>query len=198
MHFGKYILVIGPSEKDFLNAVQSMADLYSNTEFVKDIKTFKSNTNENQYLLSFTNSPDFERFKYFVNYLNYAEIQDYSAKVLGFWTIEKEDKLPDEKLGKRVLLYVSDSDDEGDNVYAVFEGEYKTYKMGFGIGHEYSELETKEFDFAEPKITISNFEAMSKISPDPNAKPPSKLGNGCALAIVILIVSTIGVTLILN
>ena len=41
MDFEKYILVIGPSKEDFLNAVQSMADLYSNTEFVKDIKNLQ-------------------------------------------------------------------------------------------------------------------------------------------------------------
>lgn len=193
----KYILVIGPSENDFLTAVQQMAGIYADTEFVNNIQTYKSSDKDNQFLVNFTGSPDIERFKYFVNYLNYPEIKNYSAKVMGFGTIAENDKLPKDKLGKRVLLYVSGKDTEGDNVYAIFNGENETYKLGFAMGEEFSTLKQKEFDFAEPIIKDTEYNSLKSISPDPNAKKASGTGTGCMVTIIFLIVAGIGLGLVL-
>jgi len=193
--FDKYILVIGPSEPQFLEAVQELANLYPGTDFVNQINTYKSTSKNNQYIVDFTNTPDFERFKYFVNYFNYPETDDfesYSAKVFGFWTISANDKLPKDKYGKRALLYVSDNDTEGDNVYAVFSGESKVYKLGFAIGQEFSDLGQKEFDFAEPEFQGSDFTSLKSINPGASIKKSTKTRSGCMATFALLVFTVIG------
>lgn len=183
MDKNKYIYIIGPEEKKLKEAVQSLANLYTDTEFTKGISIFKSNKNE--FVINFRNNPDFERFRYFVNYLHYPEVESYEAKVFGYWTISEDDNLK-QHLHKRALLYVSENDTEGDNVYAIFEGADKPAKLGFAAGDNYQLLKVKEFEFGEPEIEESTFQLIETI--DPTVTSKKKPGLGCMLTVTFILV----------
>ncbi|WP_158858831.1 hypothetical protein [Lunatibacter salilacus] len=183
MDKNKYIYIIGPEEKKLKEAVLSLVNLYSDTEFTKGISIFKSDKNE--FVINFRNNPDFERFKYFVNYLHYPEVQSYEAKVFGYWTISDTDNIK-QHLNKRALLYVSENDTEGDNVYALFEGGDKSAKLGFAIGDDYQELKEKEFEFGEPEIDESIFQLIERIDPTVTSKKESS--SGCAGMVALILV----------
>lgn len=51
-----YFFIIGPEEKKLKEAVQSLANLYANTEFTKGISVFKSD--KNKYVINFRNNPE--------------------------------------------------------------------------------------------------------------------------------------------
>jgi hypothetical protein len=176
MEFDKYILLHGPRQKDAVIAVQQLADLYSDSGFADEITLYKTTVNEEFYLLNFSNQPDFERFKYFVNYLAYPEIENFKAKVIGYWTVTEADNIPQKHIGQRVLLYVSDQDTEGDNVYAVFKEHDSTIKMGFAFGEEYKVLGEKEFDFSEPQFNKQDFALINTITPNISHKKEAKSG----------------------
>lgn len=179
MKTDNYIIIDCPSKENVMLAIQQLSNLYADTGFTDRIKVYQAATKEDLYLLRFTREPDFERFKYFVNYLAYPDIKNYKAKVLGYWTITDVDQLPEKYLGKRTLLYVPDQDTEGDNVLAVFPDVDQTVKLGFAIGEEYKVLGSKEFEFFEPNPEELNFEVIGEISP--NEKPKEKSGRGCSL-----------------
>jgi hypothetical protein len=112
MNTKEYINIQGIGKDKIIEAVQAMSNLYADVEFSKGIEIFQSIENQNCYILNFSVRPDFERFKYFVNYLHYPEVEDYKAKVRGFWTIDGADGLPQHHSNQRVMLYVSDLDEE--------------------------------------------------------------------------------------
>jgi len=163
-----------------------LANLYADTEFTKGISIFKSYKNE--FVINFRNNPDFERFKYCVNYLHYPEVQSYEGKVFGYWTISETDNLK-QHLHKRVLLYVSENDTEGDNVYAIFEGADKPAKLGFAIGDDYQELKEKEFEFGEPEIDKSIFQLIETIDPTVTSKKESS--SGCAGMVALILIFSV-------
>ena len=183
-----YILIDGPNEQMLKTAVQQLSDLYSDTEFTKDIQVFKSIIKDNQFVIRFTNQPDFERFKYFVNYLHYPEISKYSAIVMGLWTLNEKAINLNHLSGKRILLYVSESDQEGDNVYGIMEDGDITIKLGFALGEEYKELDKKEFDFREPEISDEDYTLNCSINPNPeNSNLKSDNVHTAIIALVIIV-----------
>lgn len=194
MNTDKYIFIAGPTEQDLNSALHELADLYRDTGYTEGIEVYKSLKADHQYLVNFTNGPDFERFKYFINYLCYPQVTDYKAKVMGFWTVEQHDKTSKQLIGKRLLMYVSDSDTEGDNVLAVYDGAQKAIKFGFAMGEQYQEIDTKEFDFAEPQIIKEGYQQLWNISPDPKAK--NKSGGGCATILAIIGLIATGIYLL--
>ena len=101
------------------------------------------------------------------NYLHYPEVENYKAQVRGFWKIDINDGLPENHSEQRVMLYVSDSDEEEDNVYATFEQESNSYKFGFAFGEEYKSLNGVELKFDEPIINSTEYNLMKTIQPDP-------------------------------
>ncbi|HSI74822.1 MAG TPA: hypothetical protein VK957_02955 [Lunatimonas sp.] len=189
MDKNKYIYIIGPEEKKLKEAVLSLVNLDSDTEFTKGIAIYKSDKNE--YVINFRNSPDFERFKYFVNYLHYPEVNSYEAKVFGYWTITENDNLK-QHLHKRALLYVSENHTEGDNVYALFKGADKLAKLRFATGREYQELKEKEFEFGESEIDEPIFQLIGTINPTVTSK--KKSGSGCAVMLTSILVIIVLVT----
>ncbi|MBF8962912.1 hypothetical protein I0P70_06625 [Pontibacter sp. FD36] len=166
MESSNYILLYGPRQEDVASAVQQLTDLYAESGFTDGITVKKSTVKEDLYMLYFSNQPDFERFKYFVNYLTYPEVDNFKAKVLGYWTVTAEDNLPQKYIGQRALVYVSEQDTEGDNVCAVFEGHESAIKMGFASGEEYQVLGEKEFSFYEPQFETQDFSPLKTFTPD--------------------------------
>ncbi|GAA0892740.1 hypothetical protein GCM10009122_24190 [Fulvivirga kasyanovii] len=194
MNIDKYIFIAGPTEEQLNSGLQELAELYSDTGFTEGMSVHKSLKSDNQYIVNFSNMPDFERFKYFVNFLHYPIETQYTAKVMGFWTIGQLDKIPEQFSGKRLLLYVSENDTEGDSVFAIYPGAKSTVKLGFAMGEEYQELESKEFEFVEPQLNNEDYRLVSTISPDPNAK--KKSASGCAPVLILFGLLSVGLYLL--
>lgn len=186
MNTKEYIYIQGVGKDKIIEAVQAMSNLYADVEFSKGIEIFKSKENQSNFILNFSYRPDFERFKYFVNYLHYPEVENYKAKVRGFWTVDSADGLPQNHSNQRVMLYMSDLDEEGDNVYATFEQESSSYKFGFAIGEDYKVLDSIELEFDEPKINSNEFNLITTVQPDPSVKLKQS-GKGCLFTLSIII-----------
>ncbi|MDX1446661.1 hypothetical protein [Lishizhenia sp.] len=189
MNTKEYIYIEGIAREKVIEAVQAMSNLYADVEFSKGIEIFESNKNQNSFIINFSFRPDFERFKYFVNYLHYPEVKDYKAQVRGFWTVDRVDGLPQNQTNQRVMLYVSDIDEEGDNVHATFQGETTSYKLGFAVGEAYKALNNLELEFDEYKINSTEFDLTKTIQPNPSVQPKQS-GKGCVLTLAIIIIAS--------
>lgn len=179
-----YIFVDGPSEYELKATLQEMANLYRDEYYTGGMIVHMSLKSTNQYLVKFTNEPDFERFKYFVNFIYYPIDTVSKAKALGFWTVKAQDETPKSLIGRRIMVYVSDSDTEGDNVMATYEGAKGAIKFGFAVGEEYRELDHQELTFIEPKLNEEDYQEIGTISPEPMEK--KKKFSGCAPVLIIL------------
>ena len=177
MNRDKYIIVKNISDSNVITIVQDLANLYNDIEYTKGINIYKSNKETNSFYIDFSNTPDFERFNYFVNYLHYPEAKDINPELVrGYSTIGNEDGLPSNHLGDRVMLYVSSYDEEGDNVFTQFKSQDKPVKLGFASGHEYQNQDKKEFDFVELEVNDSDYRLLKSISPDMEAVKKSNKG----------------------
>jgi len=163
MNFEKYIIISGLSENELISAVQDLANLYVDTGFTKEVKIFKHQLFSDQYLINFSPTTDFLRFKFFVNYLFYPFIKDTKHTVYGYWTLTASDEIIPQLFDKRIQLYVSPSDENGDNVYEIPKNGAQTIKLGFAVGHEFEPLGELEFDFFEKEYATSDFTSMKSI-----------------------------------
>ncbi|WP_299989485.1 hypothetical protein [uncultured Pontibacter sp.] len=182
MESTNYILLHDPRQEDIITAVQQLTDLYADSGFTNGITLYKSTAKEELYILFFSNQPDFERFKYFVNYLTYPEIDNFKAKVFGYWTVTAADNLPQRYIGQRALVYVSEQDTEGDNVHAVFKEYESTIKMGFASGEEFQVLGEKEFSFSEPHLEQKDLSLIRTFTPNISLKKTTKPGCSIMMA----------------
>ena len=66
-------------------------------------------------------------FYFLINYLNYHEVIEHKVEIEGFTTGKDNDVLKDKKL----IVYISPDDKDGDNVY-VTTTENNNYKVDFG------------------------------------------------------------------
>lgn len=195
MNFEKYIIVNGLTKKDLNDFVQELANLYADTGFTKEVKIFESKIVANEFLINFSQDTDFERFKYFVNFLFYpfSPEHDSNHKVYGYWTLSQGDDINKELYGKRIQLYISENDEDGDNVYGIPKNWTESIKLGFAYGHEYVPTGKKEFDFFEKTYSRSDFSALRSIYGV--VDKPEKKKAGCSLFLVMIIL--IGITCVI-
>ena len=187
MNSSHYISVSGPSAEKMNEAVQAMSNLYVDVDYARGIEVYKS---KDRFIINFKMLPDFERFKYFVNYLHYPEVDDYRAEVRGYWTLDRSDDLNEKHPGKRVMLYVSPLDKDGDNVNGVIAEGTETYKLGFSSGEEYVPLNNLEIPYEEDVPDADAFELLSIIDPNPRAVVDSAVpvsGKGCLVTLILII-----------
>lgn len=166
MKLKNYIRITAEDQSKLFKAILEFANLYADSFFTDEIKVSRISSEKNLYVVQFPKEPDFERFKYFVNYLHYPEVKDAGLKTKGFWTIHDQDELPTEFIGARVMLYVSENDKEYDNVYSAFDTIPENYKLGFAVGEEFIKLTSSEPDFSEMLIEDSDLELIKIITPD--------------------------------
>jgi len=197
MNLDQYMIVTGPDVESLRTGIQDMADRYSATGFTNGIKVYQSRRNENNYVLNFTNPPDFERFKHLTNYISSPGVNSSPFRVMAYCNVSPSDTAPNEIVGKRVLLYVANGDLDGDNVHAVWDGAHSTARLGFSRREEFEELDVLEFDFAEPDLTPDDYELMDTFSPDPDkAERPIQKSSGCLGTTVLLILVVTVISLI--
>lgn len=185
MNLEKYIIFPRIEIKELEKIIQEMADLYYDVEYTSGIEIYTSKTKTNFYIINFSQVPDFDRFKYFVNYIAWGENHALQNEVKGYWTINENDEVPSIHLNERIMLFVSELDEDGDNVYAAFENNSKNFKLGFADGHEYEPLNITDKEFVETPINPNDFSLIKTINPDPELKK-KELNSGCSLLFIII------------
>lgn len=120
------IIIKGGEYNDIKKALKQWVDLYSSD--LQNGLTFQLYKNgHGNHIIQADKRLDNERFYYLINYLNYPEEIEYNIDIEGF-TIGKEDN---QLQGKILLVYISPTDKEYDNVY-VTTSENKNFKIDFG------------------------------------------------------------------
>ena len=185
MNFEKYIIVNGLEEKKLNDDVQELANLYADTGFTKEVRIFKSKIASNVFVINFSRDTDFERFKYFVNFLFYPFDYESNHEVYGYWNLTQDDDINKELYGKRIQLYISANDEDGDNVYGIPQNWDETIKLCFAIGRAYVPIGRKEFDFFEKSLSKSDFFELKPIYGIINKSENKK--TGCSFIFLILI-----------
>ncbi len=185
MNLEKYIFFPKIEITELEKIIQEMADLYYDVEYTSGIEIYTSKTKTNFYIINFSQVPDFDRFKYFVNYIAWGENHALQNEVKGYWTINENDEVPSKHLNERTMLFVSELDEDGDNVYAAFENNSKNFKLGFAVGHEYEPLNITDKEFVETPINPNDFSLIKTINPNPELKK-KELNSGCSLLFIII------------
>jgi hypothetical protein len=193
MKLEKYIITKAEDKSKLLEATQALANLYVESKFTDEIKVSKVPSERDLYIITFPNQPDFERFKYFVNYLHYPESGEFGTTTKGYWTIteEEEDIIPKQFVGSRAMLYVSENDTEYVNVFCAFDSTFDNYKLGFGSGEELVKLMGTELSFFEKRIDFESIELIETVVPVQSLiekrNKPKRERIGCLMALPVLI-----------
>ncbi|WMJ75395.1 hypothetical protein RCC89_19850 [Cytophagaceae bacterium ABcell3] len=155
------IIIKGGAYNDVKRALKQWIDLYSND--LEDGLTFKLFKNgRGNHMIQADERLDNDKFYYLINYLKYPEGVDYKIDVEGF-TVGKDDNL---LKGRRLLVYISQSDKDYDNVFVV-TNENNSYKVDFG-GKILKALESRVFvfpvnlSFENPEILKINQKEFAK------------------------------------
>ncbi len=188
MNLEKYILISGASLSEIKKALQQFSNKYTDSEVVNDIQLYLSK--DELLIINVSQEMDLEIFKYLINYLNYPEGINYNVNIKGFWTMESNDEIKEDRLGQRVMFYVSPKDTEYDNVFGIFKGDHKTIKFGFAFGEEYEIQENKELDYSEPQLSIGDFQLVETIHPARSVK--TSQGKGCLLLLTTILFGVVG------
>ena len=84
-----------------------------------------------EFLVTFKKEISFDIMSYLVNYLQYPFEIKYEPEITGWTTITPSETWIDKELfNKEVMLYISENDDEFDNIYFTTKSN-KTYKNSF-------------------------------------------------------------------
>lgn len=119
------ILIKGGAYNDIKKALRQWIDLYSKD--LQDDLTFHIFKNgRGNHIIQADKRLDNDRFFYLVNYLNYPENIKYKIDIEGY-TLGKDNN---QFKGKDLLVYISPTDKEYDNVF-VTTSENKNFKMDF-------------------------------------------------------------------
>ncbi len=139
------IVIKGGAYSSIKKALRQWIDLYS-----KDLEeglTFQIFKNGyGSHLIKADPKLDNERFYYLINYLNYPEGIEYKIDIQGFTIGKERNKLQ----GKNLLVYISSTDKEYDNVF-VTTSENENFKVDFG-GRITQTTEYKNFKFPNDLI----------------------------------------------
>lgn len=120
------IVITGGAYNDIKKALRQWVDLYSKD--LEDGLTFQLFKNgSGNHIIQADKRLDNERFYYLINYLKYPEGIEYKIDIAGFTTGKEKKQLKD----KRLLVYISPTDKEYDNVF-VTTSENENFKVDFG------------------------------------------------------------------
>jgi hypothetical protein len=195
MKIEKYIITKAKDKSKLLDATQALANLYVDSGFTDEILVNRVLSEDELYVITFPKQPDFERFKYFVNYLHYPESGGFGTTTKGYWTIKAEDGIPEGFINSRVMLYVSENDTEYDNVFSAFDSTTDNYKLGFSSSEEFVKLSSSEPSFFEKLIDDNSFELLESITPDKtvleNRNKTKSKGIGCLMILPVILSITI-------
>lgn len=149
-----------------------MANLYKTTPFVNGIELHEELDQQESFLILFPEQPDFDRFAYFVNYIEYPiNQQGLAPAVVGYFYTQLAPNKAPHLVGEIVMVYVSNKGPEYDNVNIVTENN-DSYCFDFG-GKVYK-LDDNENSFEIQVVDQSNYSHYIDIYPGPG---PNVSGN---------------------
>jgi hypothetical protein len=119
------IIIKGGAYSDIKKALRQWIDLYSKD--LQDGLNFQFSKNRSgNHIIQADKRLDNERFYYLINYLKYPENIEYKIDIEGFTTGKDKNKLK----GRELLVYISPTDKEFDNVF-VTTSENENFKIDF-------------------------------------------------------------------
>jgi hypothetical protein len=162
------ILIKGAAYNDIKKALRQWIDLYSKD--LQDGLTFQLYKNgSGNHIIQADERLDNERFYYLINYLNYQE--GYKINIEGYTTGKDKNKLKN----KELLVYISPTDKEFDNVF-VTTAENENFKVDFG-GRITEGRERKNYTYPtnlnlglSESISVQNKQDLNKKAESPTDK----------------------------
>lgn len=162
-----HILVRNISQGQIQSIIMDMANLYKTTPFVQGIEIYEALDQPESFLILFPEQPDIERFAYFVNYIEYPIRQKgLSPVVVGYFDTKHSAKKGPYMVGEWLMVYVSENDDEHDEVFIATE---KNETFRFSFRGRVKKLDQNEKPFAFQAIDLSNYSDLTEIIPGPDA-----------------------------
>lgn len=146
--------------------LMNLANLYADTNFVEGIQLYREKGHSDSFLIFFTNEPDLERFNYFVNYIVYPEgFNNQHLNTKGYFKTDQLKKNYDFNVGEWLMMFISKSDKEYDNVQIV-NSRNINYRYDFSGG--ITKLDTIEEKFTLKNIDLENYNHIIDIHPNKN------------------------------
>lgn len=158
-----HIIIDNISNQNIEDILMNLANLYSDSGYTNGIELYRKQKSTSSFLVCFTNSPDFERFNYFVNYLRYPEkYDDLNPIVRGYYQTKDIKERNNFSKGDWIMIYVSVNDKEYDNVNIV-DSENQNFLYDFG--GNITKLNTIEEQFEFSQLDLLNYNHITDIYP---------------------------------
>lgn len=158
-----HILIDNVSTQNIEEIVMNLANLYDESGYTVGMQLYRKHQSTNSFLVCFTNSPDFERFCYFINYLRYPEgFDNCNPMVRGYYQTKDITNKIDFGLGTWIMVYISKEDKEYDNV-TIVNSENENYLYDFG--GKITRLSKMEESFELSQAEIRNYNHIIDIFP---------------------------------
>ncbi|WP_286858003.1 MULTISPECIES: hypothetical protein [Sphingobacterium] len=155
----KLVIVEDIDDNDVEKILQEFCNSY-NQESFQAIPRLTKLSNK-KFAVTFPFDIDFDIYCFFINYVNYPIGFDQSFKTIGWATTNPSDSWVTKNIAnKNVMLYVSESDTECDNVYLTTYDNIG-YKLGFGMKKRKQLPDRPEKDFVKSPINKSELEAKT-------------------------------------
>lgn len=193
-----YIIVDSLPLMKLKECLTSLLEFYSLDTGIQFISVHSTAHSDNQYIVTFPILPDFERFRYFVNFLTYPVIKEGLSsppKVVGFYTEQENPKQSVQTEAKRWMIYVPENDTEFDMVYGVYASASATTKFPFSLQERTEKLSFKQFDFVEPQI---DFDKLSLVATVHAPEGLEKEKSGCFGALTVSLTILISLAILLT
>lgn len=127
-----HIKITDITESDLTTIISDLSNLYQDSGFTKTISIYRKKGNPEIYSLIFSESPDFERFCYFINYLRYPEsIKELNPKVKGYIHKSLIRESGDFKIGEWFQVFVPENDSKYNVVHFINE-QNQLFEYDFG------------------------------------------------------------------
>ncbi len=152
------LILVKNVKLDYLKqAIEQFCNIYNQEAFIALPRLILL---DNKFVITFPYNIDFERYCYFINYLENAHelcLQpDYKPDVKAWYTARLGDSwMKDDLVNKKVMIFIPDWDEEHDNVYLTTQDNLG-YKMGFAVGEASQKLDRPAKRFEENPIDINN------------------------------------------
>lgn len=150
----KIIVITGGTYDDAKKALTNFCKLYNQKKLIAMPRLTKISESEFAVTLPY-DIVDFERYAYLVNYLQYPEGVTWHPHITAWTTARSGDSwIPAKFAGKKLMIYLSSTDTEYDNVILTTE-DGVGYKMGFSMGDK-KIIESPERAYTAPTIDIES------------------------------------------
>lgn len=159
------LILVKNIKLDYLKqAIEQFCNIYNQETYIAQPRLFLL---DNKFVITFPYDIDFERYCYFINYLENAHDlslqSDYNPDVKAWYSTKIGDAwMKDDLANKKVMIFIPNWDDEHDNVYLTTQDNIG-YKMGFALGHTSQKLDRPVKRFEENPIELTKLTDIETI-----------------------------------